>query len=167
MTVAQAVFLVGLSIVVVAIVAFTAVVLAAARRSDGGGRINMLLIRRMITSPRERAELNRWAFYLHRISGIAITGFLALHIVDVSLYSFSHHLYDNVHSLYANPALRLFECGLIFAVLFHTVNGLRLLAVDLADIGIAASTKILGAVVVSTVALGVVATWFVMRPVFS
>jgi succinate dehydrogenase / fumarate reductase cytochrome b subunit len=166
MTIAQAIFLVGLSIVVVAIMAFTANVLTAARHSDGGGRISMLLIRRMITSSRERAEVNRWAFYLHRVSGVAITGFLALHIIDVSLYSFSHHLYDNVHALYANPVLRLCECGLIFAVLFHTINGLRLLAVDLGDVGIMTSTKILGGVVVSTVVLGLVATWFVLRPVF-
>lgn len=166
MTLAQALFLVALSVVILAIVGFTVVVLVSARDSDGGGRINAQLIKRMLRSPRERAELNRWAFYLHRISGFAIFGFLALHIVDVSLYSFSRHVYDNVHSLYATPVLRVFECGLIFAVLFHTVNGLRLLAVDLADIGMAASTRILGVVAGLTVALGLAATWFVLRPVF-
>ena len=166
MTVAQALFLVGLSIVVVAIGAFTAVVLIAARRTDGGGRISGMLIRRMIAAPAQRAELNRWAFYLHRISGMAIVGFLALHIVDVTLFSFSRHLYDNVHSLYGNPILRVFECGLIIAVLFHTVNGLRLLAVDLADIGITGATRLVGVVVTVTAVLGIAATYFVLRPVF-
>jgi len=166
MTIAQAAFLTGLSVVVLIILAFAGIVFAAARVSDGGGRLSVLLLRRMVRSPRERAELNRWAFYLHRISGFTIFAFLAMHIVDVSLYSFSHRVYDNVHSLYATPVLRLFECGLVFAVLFHTINGLRLLAVDFADLGIAASTRVLGGVMVLTLTLGALACWFIMRPVF-
>lgn len=167
MTLAQGLFLVGLSIVIVAILAFTALVLVSARSSDGGGYIGTLLVKRMIRSPRQRAEVNRWAFYLHRITGFVVFGFLALHIVDVSLFSFSKALYDNVHSLYGTPVMRLFECGLVFAVLFHTLNGLRLLVVDFADLGMAAATRAFGVVAVLTLGLGGAGCYFVIGPVFS
>lgn len=167
MTIAQGLFLAGLSLIVVLLLAFTALVLTAARRSDGGGFISPLLLRRMARSPRERAEVNRWAYYLHRISGFVIVGFLALHIVDVSLFSFSRPVYDNVHSLYGTPVLRLFECGLVFAVLFHTLNGLRLLVVDAADLSMAAATKGVGIVAALTLAFGIAGCWFVLGPVFS
>jgi len=167
MTLAQSIFLVALSAVVVVILGFTVLVVNSARSSDGGGYISTLLVRRMIRSPRERAEVNRWAFYLHRITGFMVFGFLALHIVDVSLFSFSKSVYDNVHTLYGTPVLRVFECGLVFAVLFHTLNGLRLLVVDLADLSITASTKTLGIVAVLTAALGTAGCGFILAPVFS
>ena len=57
--------------------------------------------------------------------------FLLLHIVDVSLINFrGGELYDEVHELYGNILLRLFECGLLFALLFHSLNGLRVVMVD-------------------------------------
>jgi succinate dehydrogenase / fumarate reductase cytochrome b subunit len=165
MSAAQAVFLVGLSAIVVVIVAFTGLVLASARVSDGGARIGGRLLRRMGHSASHRAELNRWAFYLHRLSGFAVFAFLALHIVDVSLFSFSESLYDNVHALYANPVMRVLECGLVFAVLFHTLNGLRLLAVDLADVGMARATVLLGGVAALTTGLGVTGCVYILGPV--
>ncbi len=39
-------------------------------------------------------------------------------------------VYDQIHSLYGNVLLRTFEVGLLFALLFHTLNGLRIVAVD-------------------------------------
>lgn len=167
MTLAQSLFLVALTVVILVILGFSALVLNSARSNDGGGYINLLLIKRMIRSPRERAEVNRWAFYLHRITGFLVFGFLALHIVDVSLFSFSHSVYNNVHTLYSTPVMRLFECGLVFAVLFHTLNGLRLLVVDLADLSMGAATKALGVVAFLTLGFGVAGCCFVLAPVFS
>ncbi|MGH8889559.1 MAG: succinate dehydrogenase, cytochrome b556 subunit [Acidothermaceae bacterium] len=167
MTLAQSLFLVALTVVIVVILGFSALVLNSARSNDGGGYISLVLVKRMIRSPRERAEVNRWAFYLHRITGFLVFGFLALHIVDVSLFSFSHSVYNNVHTLYSTPVMRLFECGLVFAVLFHTLNGLRLLVVDLADLSMAAATKALGVVAFLTLGFGVAGCCFVLAPVFS
>ena len=57
--------------------------------------------------------------------------FLLLHIVDVSLVNFrGGDLYNDVHELYGNILLRIFECGLLFALLFHSLNGLRIVMVD-------------------------------------
>lgn len=166
MTGAQVVFLGGLSIVLLLILGFAGLVVGSALSSGGGARVGLVLLRRMVGSPLQRAELNRWASYLHRISGFAISAFLALHIGDVALYSFSRRLYDNVHTLYGTSAMRIFECGLVFAVLFHAVNGLRLLAIDLADLGMVKATRALASVIIVTVGSGAVACWYVLRPVF-
>lgn len=167
MSVAQGVFLTGLSVAVLAIVGFSVVVLIVAHRRDGGQPPTIGLVGRMVRSPDDRAELNRWAAYLHRLSGFAIAAFLALHVVDVSLYAFSRHTYDDVHTLYSSAALRVLEAGLVIAILFHTFNGLRLLAIDAADIGIAGATRLLGAVAALTFVLGITAGWFVLGPAFT
>jgi succinate dehydrogenase / fumarate reductase, cytochrome b subunit len=124
MSAAQLAFLAGLILVLLAVVAFSAFVLRAA--AAGGGTLSAgLLVPRA-----SRAELGRVAFLAHRITGFAIFAFLALHILDIGLYSISHRLYDDVQSLYGTAPLRVFECGLLLAVLFHTGNGLRLLVID-------------------------------------
>jgi succinate dehydrogenase / fumarate reductase cytochrome b subunit len=88
-------------------------------------------------------------------------------VVDVSIYSVSKTRYDDVHELYDTLALRLFECGLLFAILFHTLNGLRLLGVDVADLGVARARHLLVVVVAVTTVLGVAGSIVILRPVLS
>ena len=165
--IAQWVFLGGLTVVLLAVVAFTVVVLVSARRVDGGAYPSLALLRRMARSRTERAETARWAFYAHRISGFGIFAFLCLHVVDVSLYAFSPSLYDSVHVLYGTAPLRVFECALLVAIAFHTLNGLRLLTIDVADLGLTASVRLLGGVGVLTALLGVAGSVVILRPVFA
>lgn len=162
---AQLVFLAGLTIVLLAVLAFTAVVLVSAHRVDGGAYPSVALLRRMARSRTERAEAARWAFYAHRISGFGIFAFLCLHVVDVSLYAFSPSLYDTVHVLYGTAPLRVFECALLVAIAFHTLNGLRLLAIDVADLGLTASLRLLTGVIAGTALLGIAGSAVILRPV--
>ena len=117
MTPAQIVFAAGLVAVLAGSTGAAAAVLVSARN---GKRYD------------DHAELGRASFLAHRISGLAIFAFLALHVLDIGLYGISHRLYDQVQRLYGSVPLRLFECLLLFAVLFHTLNGLRLIALDAA-----------------------------------
>lgn len=167
MTVLQGVFLVALSIVVLAALWFAGVVAVAARTSDGGAYPSWRLLARMARPGADRGELNRWAFYAHRISGAAVFAFLCLHIVDVSIYTFSRPLYDSVHQLYGTWPMRIFECALLFAIVFHTLNGLRLLVIDLADVGRAGATRALVAVVGLTAAAGIAGSVVILLPEFS
>ena len=83
-------------------------------------------------SPRStvyKGKSGQWAFVLHRVSGFLVFIFLLLHIVDVSLVRWPA-TYNDVHELYGNILLRIFECGLLFALLFHSLNGLRIVMVD-------------------------------------
>ena len=61
--------------------------------------------------------------------------------------------------------MRLFEVALLFAILFHTFNGLRLLAVDIADLGIIAARRLLTVAFWRTVILGAVGGAVILQPV--
>jgi succinate dehydrogenase / fumarate reductase cytochrome b subunit len=77
-----------------------------------------------------RGKSGQWAFVLHRITGFLVFMFLLLHVVDVSLVNISSDLYNDVHALYGNVVLRLFEIGLLGALVFHAFNGLRIVMID-------------------------------------
>lgn len=164
MTAAQVAFLAAFSLLLVLLVAATVGIVAAAARPAGRtGRRGLL--RAIGLSPTLPAAPTRWAHYLHRLTGIGIFAFLALHIGDVSLLAFSAPLYNRVHQLYGTPVLRLFECALVLAVLFHTFNGLRLVLTDVADLGLRATRRALWVTVTLTLLLGLPASVLIMAPV--
>lgn len=165
MTQAQFLFLLAFSVVNLVILAAVVLVFREARRVDGGGYWNREMFKRLGRLPTERSEANRVAFYTHRLTGIAIFAFLSLHIVDVSLYAVSDSLYDNVHELYGSVVMRVFECGLLFALLFHALNGLRLVAIDFWDVGARGATRMLTGVVVATLVLTLAGSIVILKPV--
>lgn len=69
-----------------------------------------------------------WAF--HRISGVAIWVFILLHVFDIWLANVNAPLYDDLLSLYASPAGRVLESLLGAALLYHALNGLRIIIMD-------------------------------------
>jgi succinate dehydrogenase / fumarate reductase cytochrome b subunit len=77
-----------------------------------------------------RGQLGQWAWLLHRASGVAVALFLYIHILDTALVGFGSSVYNAVTSIYHRPALRVLEVLLVGAVLYHGVNGLRLIAID-------------------------------------
>jgi succinate dehydrogenase / fumarate reductase cytochrome b subunit len=164
MTTGQALFLVGFSLVLLAVLGFAVVVGLDAARSASGSFLTRDFFRRLQRPSVERAEFDRWAFYAHRVSGFAVFAFLMLHILDVGLYSVSHARFDDVHKLYGSLALRLFECGLLFAILFHTFNGLRLLSIDLANLGVATARRLLVAAVALTILGGLAGSVIILKP---
>jgi len=105
-------------------------------------------------STRYRGKAGQWAFIGHRVSGFLVFLFLLLHIVDVSLLRWPE-TYDQVHRLYGNVLLRLFEVGLLFALVFHSLNGLRIVAVDMFPEAVRNQRRLLQVVVALTVVIGV------------
>jgi len=97
------------------------------------------------------------------VSGFLVFFFLLLHIVDVSLVRWPA-TYDDVHAVYGNVVLRLFEVGLLFALVFHSLNGLRIVAVDFFPRAVKNERRLLSAVVVMTLLLGVTGAWVIMLP---
>ena len=111
-----------------------------------------------------RGKSGQWAFLFHRISGFLVFFFLLLHIVDVSLVNISHELYDEVHQLYGNVLLRLFEVGLLFALLYHSLNGLRIVAVDFFPGVIRNERKLFAGVLALTLLAGIPGGYIIMLP---
>ena len=113
-----------------------------------------------------RGTPGQWAFLAHRVTGFLVFAFLLLHVVDVSLVRWPS-LYNDVHRLYGNVVLRLFEVGLLFSLLFHALNGLRIIAVDFFPAAIAYQRRLLAVAVVLTVAAGVPGAVVILWPFLS
>ena len=69
-----------------------------------------------------------WAF--HRISGLAIWVFIVLHVFDIWLSGANPTLYDDLLKVYGSPIGRVGEMLLGAALLYHALNGLRIVIMD-------------------------------------
>jgi succinate dehydrogenase cytochrome b subunit len=76
-----------------------------------------------------REGMIAWAF--HRISGIGIFAFVLLHVLDIYLVGGNPALYDEVLAFYASIPGRFLEVLLGAALLYHSLNGLRIILIDL------------------------------------
>lgn len=119
-----------------------------------------------MSSSTYRGRSGQWAFLTHRITGFLVLCFLLLHVVDVSLVNISPRLYDEVHDLYGNVFLRLFEVGLLGALVFHSFNGLRIISYDFFPEVLKRQKEMLTLVVFLTVVLTLVGGWVIMHPFF-
>lgn len=77
-----------------------------------------------------RGREGMWSWILHRVAGVAIFVFLIAHIVDTSFVGWGPKLYDEAVKLYGSPIGRLGEIALIGAVIFHAINGIRIIIID-------------------------------------
>ena len=111
-----------------------------------------------------RGRSGQWAFVAHRTTGFLVFMFLLLHIVDVSLVRLDVELYDEVHDLYGNILLRIFECGLLMALLFHSFNGLRIVLVDFFPGAIRNEKALTGVVTTLTLVLGIPGSLVILWP---
>ncbi|MBB2771122.1 succinate dehydrogenase, cytochrome b556 subunit [Mycolicibacterium monacense] len=92
-----------------------------------------------VPSPRDKPSRRRtlyrgdpgmWSWVLHRISGAAIFFFLFVHVVDTALVRVSPEAYNAVIETYKTPIIGLMEIGLVGAVLYHALNGIRVILID-------------------------------------
>jgi succinate dehydrogenase / fumarate reductase cytochrome b subunit len=77
-----------------------------------------------------RGREGMWSWVAHRVTGVLIFFFLFVHVLDTSLVRVSPEAYDTVIATYKNPIVNVMEFGLVAAILFHALNGLRIIAVD-------------------------------------
>lgn len=95
----------------------------------------------------ERAEANvgaglwkglgMWAWLLFRISGLILVAYLFVHIVIISQGTFnSETVLDNLFRTFDSPFLVFLDFMLVAAVLYHGLNGVRIILMDLAGVGV-------------------------------
>ncbi len=82
----------------------------------------------MLLRYRGREGMLAWAF--HRISGVAIWSFVVLHVVDIYLAGGDPKAYDTILKVYASFPGRVAEVLLGAALLYHALNGLRIIIMD-------------------------------------
>ena len=75
----------------------------------------------------------QWAFALNRSAALGVLGFLLVHVVDVALVPLAPGLYERTVAGYALPYLVPMEVALVAAVVYHALNGLRLMTLEAFD----------------------------------
>lgn len=75
--------------------------------------------------PRQR-DIGSWAFILNRITGLALTFYLILHLIVLNKLTQGPQAYDDFVVFAQRPVIKLGEILLIAAVVLHGLNGLRL-----------------------------------------
>jgi len=77
-----------------------------------------------------RGRQGMWSWVAHRVTGVLIFFFLFAHVLDTALVRVSPNTYDDIVDLYKTPVVNVMELGLVGAVLYHALNGLRIMAID-------------------------------------
>ena len=77
-----------------------------------------------------RGDPGMWSWVLHRITGATIFFFLFVHVLDTALVRVSPEAYNEVVNTYKEPIVGLMEVGLVAAVLYHALNGIRVILID-------------------------------------
>jgi succinate dehydrogenase / fumarate reductase cytochrome b subunit len=77
-----------------------------------------------------RGKEGQWSWILHRLTGIGVLLFLLAHIMDTLLLGWGPEVYDKVIGIYSHPFFRINEVVLFAAVLYHSINGVRIIIVD-------------------------------------
>ncbi|MGK8486003.1 succinate dehydrogenase, cytochrome b556 subunit [Nocardia asiatica] len=77
-----------------------------------------------------RGDPGMWSWALHRITGVTIFFFLFVHVLDTALVRVSPDTYNEAIEIYKTPLVALMEMALVVVVLFHALNGVRVILVD-------------------------------------
>jgi succinate dehydrogenase / fumarate reductase cytochrome b subunit len=99
-----------------------------------------------------------WAWIFHKFTGWVLVGYLFTHIAVLSTATQGATTYtETISGLEALAIVRVLEVGLLAVAVFHILNGIRLLFVDLGvgldaqDKSFYASLVLTGAIVVASV----------------
>lgn len=127
----------------------------------------------------------QWSWLAHRVTGIGIAVFLLIHIIDTFFVVAYPRLYDHTVGIYGGMvtglpseglngyywglrwAFRLGELGLIACVLFHAVNGVRIILFDFWPGAVKHQKALVQAVLVVFLAIMIPVTIWVLIPLAS
>ncbi len=94
----------------------------------------------MSARPRETANVGAglwkatgmWAWLLFRISGLILVFYLGAHIIVVSTGQFGADgdTFNNVMDFLEHPVAIILDLALVVAVLYHALNGIRIILMD-------------------------------------
>lgn len=71
-----------------------------------------------------------WSWVLHRITGVTIFFFLFVHVLDTAVIRIDPNKYSEIIETYKTPLIGLMEIALVACVLYHALNGVRIILVD-------------------------------------
>jgi succinate dehydrogenase / fumarate reductase cytochrome b subunit len=117
----------------------------------------------MSTGTLYRGREGMWSWVLHRITGVSVFLFLFVHVLDTALVRVDPALYDAVIETYKTPIVNLMEVGLVGAVLFHALNGVRIVLIDFWSKGPKYQRVMLWTIVALWVIVMIPGTYYMMK----
>ena len=105
-----------------------------------------------------------WAF--HRISGIAVWSFLILHVIDIFLVGANAEAYDHLLEFYSSAPGRIMETLLGAALLYHALNGTRIVVMDLWPALTAYHRQLWRIVWITFFTLGLPGAYIILKPIW-
>lgn len=104
---------------------------------------------RLVEGLRYGGGVGQWSWLIHRVTGLGVLLFLVIHVIDTFFVVAYPALYDHTVAIYGGTvsglpdswgvngyywplrwAFRVGELGLIACVLFHAINGIRVVMFD-------------------------------------
>ena len=113
-----------------------------------------------------RGREGMWSWVAHRVTGVLVFFFLFAHVLDTALVRVSPDSYDRVIDTYKNPLVNLMEVGLVGAVLYHALNGVRVMLIDFWEKGARYQSQMLYAIIAVWVVLMVPGAFFMLLHTF-
>ncbi len=107
-----------------------------------------------------------WSWLLHRVTGLGVLLFLLVHIVDITLIGFGPIVYNDGIKIFSLGIVRLVSLALIASVLYHSLNGLRILVVDFWPAGAKYQRQMFYGALALAVAGFIPMAFFVVAPIF-
>lgn len=83
-----------------------------------------------------RGREGQYAYFLHRISGLAIALYLFIHVVNISLAMFGPEVANKAMVIFHIWPFRIGLLLVIAGSIYHALNGLRIIAMDLTGWGV-------------------------------
>jgi succinate dehydrogenase / fumarate reductase cytochrome b subunit len=91
----------------------------------------MAVIANLFRAVTYRGREGQIAWMLHRITGLGVFLFLALHIVDIFLMSFGPDAFEALMFIYHQAFFKLtIVFGLFPGLVYHGLNGIRVVSID-------------------------------------
>jgi succinate dehydrogenase / fumarate reductase cytochrome b subunit len=120
------------------------------------------------TALRYKGREGMWTWILHRLTGLGVLFFLIIHVVETGLVIYSPGFYDEALELYQNPVFRFAELLIFFSVLFHAVNGLRIIIQDFWPFTehLAVQRRLAWATAIIVLLAMIPVTWLMVAPLF-
>jgi succinate dehydrogenase / fumarate reductase cytochrome b subunit len=113
-----------------------------------------------------RGREGMWSWVAHRVTGVLVFFFLFTHVLDTALVRVSPDAYNAVMDTYKTPLVNVMELGLIAAVLYHALNGVRVILLDFWEKGTRYQRQMLWAVIGLFVVLMIPTTYYSLRETF-
>jgi succinate dehydrogenase / fumarate reductase cytochrome b subunit len=115
---------------------------------------------------RYKGNAGMWTWLLHRVTGLGILAFLIIHVADTAIVVYNPEFYDHTLDIYRSPLFRVAELLIFFAVLYHALNGLRIIVQDFWPIAMMHQRRLAWAAAGITAVAILPVAWIMLAPLF-